>query len=123
DVVRTAKPIFIYWCQAGAMKLLGATDAFAARLPSAVAMLLTLILVAVVVWRVTDPQRALWTTLILASCALSIASAKMCLTDAVLLLFVTIAQVCLYAIWRGNRSILIVIVMGIAVGIAGLTKG
>src|SRR5437867_688247 len=46
DKVRTAKPIFIYWCQATAMKLFG-DNAFAARLPSAVAMVLTLILLAV----------------------------------------------------------------------------
>src|SRR4051812_45993588 len=37
DKPRTEKPPFIYWCQAGAMKLLG-DNAFAARLPSSVAM-------------------------------------------------------------------------------------
>src|SRR5688572_6730627 len=36
DEVRTAKPVFIYWCQAAAMRWLGDT-AFAARLPSVVA--------------------------------------------------------------------------------------
>src|SRR5205823_4638001 len=54
---------------------------------------------------------------------LAIAAAKMCLTDAVLLLFVTVAQICLYALWRGDRSWLTFIAMGIAVGLAGLTKG
>src|SRR5687767_8070135 len=41
--VRTAKPILIYWCQAAAMKVLGDTD-FAARLPSAIAMVSLLII-------------------------------------------------------------------------------
>src|ERR1700690_4486369 len=40
DEVRTAKPVFIYWCQAASMQLFGDTD-FAARLASTVAMLLT----------------------------------------------------------------------------------
>src|SRR5436190_16206252 len=46
DKVRTAKPPFTAWCQAIAMKLLG-QNSFAARLPSAMAMTLTLILLAV----------------------------------------------------------------------------
>ena len=41
DDVRTEKPIFIYWCQAAAMRFLGDT-AFAAQPPSALAMPLTL---------------------------------------------------------------------------------
>ena len=47
----------------------------------------------------------------------------MSLTDAVLLLWITIAQACLFAIIyeRGNWSTWIF--LGIAVGIAGLTKG
>src|SRR5215207_7257054 len=39
DDVRTAKPVFIYWCQAGAMTIFE-DNAFAARFPSAIAMLL-----------------------------------------------------------------------------------
>src|SRR5256885_5252711 len=45
DKVRTAKPIFIYWCQASAMKVFGDNE-FAARLPSSLAMTLTLVLLA-----------------------------------------------------------------------------
>src|ERR1041384_5238662 len=41
DDIRTAKPIFIYWCQAGSMGLPNSTDEFAARLPSGIAMTLT----------------------------------------------------------------------------------
>src|SRR5687768_5336689 len=60
DEVRTAKPAFIYWCQAAAMRVFGEHE-FAARLPSAAAMLLTLSLLAVVIWRTLGPRRAAWT--------------------------------------------------------------
>lgn len=123
DRVRTAKPIFIYWCQAGSMWLLNSTGEFAARFPSAIAMTLTLIVLAVTIGKSIGWQRALWTTLILASSGLVIAAAKMCITDAVLLLWVTIAQLCLYAIYQGSRSWLVTIVMWLAIGLALLTKG
>src|SRR5437870_12770010 len=47
DKVRIAKPPFTYWCQAIAMSVFGG-NAFAARLPSVAAMMLTLIVLAVV---------------------------------------------------------------------------
>src|SRR6058998_848635 len=46
DKVRTAKPPFTAWCQASAMAAFGQTS-FAARLPSAVAMTLTLMVIAI----------------------------------------------------------------------------
>jgi 4-amino-4-deoxy-L-arabinose transferase-like glycosyltransferase len=122
DQVRTAKPVLIYWCQAASMKFLGQTP-FAARLPSALAMLLTLSILAIVLTKTLDPQLALWTLTILASSGLVIAAAKMCITDSVLLLWITIAQLCLYAIYNGNSSWLITILLWLAVGLAGLTKG
>src|SRR6266568_543814 len=123
DRVRTAKPIFIYWCQAGSMWLLHSTGEFAARLPSAVAMTLTLIVLSIAIGKAIGWQRALWTALILASSGLVIAAAKMCITDAVLLLWITIAQLCLFAIYQGNRSWSVTIAMWLAIGLALLTKG
>ena len=122
DEDRPVKPVFIYWCQATAMRLFGDT-AFAARLPSVVAMLLTLALLAVTLYRWIGPARALWTVFIFATSGLVIAAAKMSITDAVLLLFVTIAQLCLFQILRGRGTWAVVAVLGIAVGLAGLTKG
>jgi 4-amino-4-deoxy-L-arabinose transferase-like glycosyltransferase len=122
DLVRTAKPVFIYWCQASAMAVFG-DNSFAARLPSAVAIVLLLALLAIVLWKPIGPQRTLWTVFILASSALVVVEAKFCITDAVLLLWITIAQMCLYALWRGNDAWLIVVAMAVAVGLAGLTKG
>ena len=127
DEVRTAKPVLIYWLQAASMRAFGVNE-FAARLPSAVAMLLTLLMLAVVVYHALGPRRALWTALVLASSGLVIAAAKMCITDAVLLLWVTIAQICLLATYarhqRGDvRSWMLPLMMWLAVGLAGLTKG
>jgi 4-amino-4-deoxy-L-arabinose transferase-like glycosyltransferase len=123
DKVRTAKPPFTAWCQAIAMKLLG-QNSFAARLPSAVAMTLTLIVLAIVLSKWADGERAFWTVFILGSSGIVIAwSARTSLTDAVLLLWVTIAQLCLFALWQGRATWPVMITWAIAVGLAGLTKG
>jgi 4-amino-4-deoxy-L-arabinose transferase-like glycosyltransferase len=124
--LRYAKPAGIYWLQAGAMKLFGdagGAGVFAARFPSAVAMPLTLALVALGVGRWAGRRRALWTVFVLATSALAILSAKVCLTDSVLLLWVTIAQGCLYLAWRGRAGWGTWAVMGAAMGCAGLIKG
>ena len=122
DEVRTAKPVLIYWCQASAMRVLGENE-FAARLPSAVSMLLTLIVLALVIWRTAGPRRAAWTVFILASSGLAIAAAKMCITDAVLLLWVVIAELCLIAIYRNRAPWWTPYLMWVAIALGGLTKG
>jgi 4-amino-4-deoxy-L-arabinose transferase-like glycosyltransferase len=122
DTVRTAKPVLIYWCQAASMRLLG-DNAFAARFPSTIAMVLTLMLLAWVVWRHAGANRGLWTAFILGTSVLAIASAKMCLTDAVLLLFITVSQLCVYRLWRGGIEPRTIILLGVSIGLAGLTKG
>jgi 4-amino-4-deoxy-L-arabinose transferase-like glycosyltransferase len=126
DQPRTAKPVLIYWCQAACMAALGETP-FAARLPSVVAMTLTLVLVAVMVNKASDPfsSHAWWAIFILSSSALVVAwSARNALTDAVLLLFVTAAQACLYLIYlRRDATWAVVLVLSIAIALGGLTKG
>ncbi len=122
DKPRTEKPPFMYWCQALAMRAFG-DNAFSARLPSSVAMILVLILLAVVLYRAAGPARAAWAVFILATSALTIMSAKMCLTDAVLLLWMTVAQICVFAVYRGNRSWLVTLTLWIAIGLGGITKG
>lgn len=121
DAERYSKPVLVYWLQAAAMKVLGTTPR-AARLPSAIAMTLTLILLAAALWRRVGPRRTLYTIAIFGSSAMVMASAKMCLTDAVLLLFLTGAQLSLFAIYRGAgwRAALL---MWACIGMAGLTKG
>jgi 4-amino-4-deoxy-L-arabinose transferase-like glycosyltransferase len=121
ETPRTAKPPLIYWAQATAMKLFGPT-VMAARLPSSVAMILTLILLACVLGKYF-PQHAFWTLLIFATSVLTIVAAKMCVIDSILLLWITICQICLYAMWRGKFFRGIVLLFGIALGLAGLAKG
>jgi 4-amino-4-deoxy-L-arabinose transferase-like glycosyltransferase len=126
DAPRINKPPLIYWCQAAAMRVFGAegeAGAFAARFPSSLAMLCTLAILAVVITRQVGADQAFWTVLVLGSSGLAIMSAKVCLTDGVLLLFTIIAQLCLFAIWRGSRSWSIVILLAAAVGLGVLTKG
>jgi len=126
DNLRFQKPPLIYWCQASAMRVFGKegdAGAFAARVPSAIAMLATLTLLAVVLSRQVGVEQAAWTIFVFASSALAIVAAKICLTDSVLIFFIIVAQLCLYAIWRGNRSWAVTLVMAIAVGLGFLTKG
>ncbi len=126
DLVRTAKPPMIYWCQAAAMAVFGdggEAGTFAARLPSAVAVAVLLVGLSAVLWRPLGSQRTLWTVTIFATSGLTLAAAKMCVTDAVLLVWTTAAQLCLYAAWRGRATWPVVVVWGAAVGLAGLTKG
>ena len=47
----------------------------------------------------------------------------MAITDATLTLFVLAAQICLYRAYVGKGGWLTAIGMGVAVGLAGLTKG
>ncbi|MFT3788906.1 MAG: glycosyltransferase family 39 protein [Tepidisphaeraceae bacterium] len=122
DTLRLKKPIFIYWCQAGSMKLLGPT-VFAARLPSVIAFILTLAMLAVVGTRFVGVRRATWALFMLATCVLSLWAAKTCLTDAVLLVWMTIALLCLAAILRVRTGWGVMMLLGLSIGFAFLTKG
>ncbi len=119
ETPRTAKPVMIYWLQASAMRVFGA-NGFAARFPSVVAMVVTVVILFVTLGR---NRRAFWTVFVFATSALTIAAAKMALTDSVLLVSVTVSQFCVYRLWRGRAEIGTWIIYGVAVGLAGLTKG
>jgi len=137
DEPRIKKPPMIYWCQATAMAIFQRLspdaelsplarmdrDAAAARLPSSIAIVLTLVLIALVLRRIVDEERTFWTVLVFGTSGLVIMSAKMCLTDGVLLLFVTGSQFCLYAMYRGRGSWGVVIGFGVSTGLGLLTKG
>ncbi len=126
DMPRTAKPAFIYWCQAATMAVFGDAGPaanFSARFPSAAAIGLLLVVLSAVLWKRIGAQRTLWTVFIFATSGLTIAAAKMCITDAVLLVWVTVAQLCLYAAWRGRATWRVVLTWAVMTGLAGLTKG
>jgi 4-amino-4-deoxy-L-arabinose transferase-like glycosyltransferase len=121
DEIRAKKPPLIYWCQASVMAVIGDT-AFAARLPSVLAIFATAVLLAKFVWKSAGPKLALWTVLVFCTSALVIVAAKSSMTDAMLLLWITIAQICLYVIWRGDRSWRVVIILAIAIALGLLAK-
>jgi 4-amino-4-deoxy-L-arabinose transferase-like glycosyltransferase len=122
DDLRTAKPPVIYWLQATAMSVFGENE-FAARFPSAVGVALTLVLVGAAVRRAAGIEHAFWTVLVLASNVLVVVAAKSSLTDGVLLLLVTAGQLCLFQIWRGRGTWPVVVALGLADGVALMTKG
>jgi 4-amino-4-deoxy-L-arabinose transferase-like glycosyltransferase len=126
DKLRFQKPPLIYWCQASAMKLLGSqgdAGAMSARLPSAIFMLATLAMLAILIARQAGIEQAKWTVFVFATSAMTIVAAKSCLTDGVLIFFVTGAQLCFFAIWRGSRSWTVAILLAVALGLGILTKG
>jgi 4-amino-4-deoxy-L-arabinose transferase-like glycosyltransferase len=125
DEIRANKPPLIYWCQATAMRLFGdgpVSGTFAARFPSTLAMILTLIILGVAVSRHVGADQAFWTVFVLASSLLTVIAAKLAFTDSVLLLFGTIAQLSLYVLWRGSRSWKPLLLLAIALGLGALTK-
>ena len=122
DQIRANKPPGIYWCQATMMELFGDT-AFAARMPSVLAALLTAVLLALVLWRPLGPQSTIWALLVFTSSALTIFAAKVCLTDSVLLLWTTISFVCIYLLWRGRGGWPAVLVLSLSVAFGALVKG
>jgi 4-amino-4-deoxy-L-arabinose transferase-like glycosyltransferase len=124
---RLEKPPVIYWLQAATMEVAGDTGE-AARFPSTVATLLTALLLGVLVRRFVGTRRALWSVLIFCTAGLVVASAKFCITDATMMLFVVIGQACLaemYVAHKRGRSTSWWAgpVFWISVGLAGLTKG
>jgi 4-amino-4-deoxy-L-arabinose transferase-like glycosyltransferase len=122
DNIRAAKPPGIYWCQATAMTLLGDTP-FAARLPSAIAGVLTALLLGIAIWREVGSRHAIWTVFVLATSALMIWSSKICLTDSVLLLCTTVALLGIYVLWRGRGGWIAVVIVSVAIACGGLIKG
>jgi 4-amino-4-deoxy-L-arabinose transferase-like glycosyltransferase len=120
---RAHKPPLIYWCQAISMSVLGQTAA-AARFPSAVSVTLTAILLALFVRRFAGRRRAVWTALVFCTSALTIAAAKLCITDGLLLPLICIGQGCLFILWNNHRtSWPAVLLLWITTALAGLTKG
>ena len=120
------KPPLGYWLNAAAIRLFG-ENAFAVRLPSAVAVGLTALLLFVWARRFTedDATSLLATTVFLLSFEV-LAIGVFCVLDSVLSLFVTAAIVTLYLAYEPQTPrmrMLLLILAGLACGLAFLTKG
>jgi 4-amino-4-deoxy-L-arabinose transferase-like glycosyltransferase len=120
-VLRSHKPALLYWLQAWAYSVCGVNE-FAARLPSALAALLTLLIVYELGRLLFGAAAGLLASLILASTAMFCASAHFANPDALLNLFVALT---LFLFCRGyvhgTRGWFVT--AGAAAGLAMLAKG
>jgi 4-amino-4-deoxy-L-arabinose transferase-like glycosyltransferase len=124
DRPRFEKPILLYWLQAPFVGLLGPTEA-AFRIPSAIAGLLTLLVVYRLTRDLVSPEAGLFAALTLATTFRFILYARQSLTDVPVTFFVTLA------VWlflrahdapegKSRRDALLA---WAATGLAALTKG
>ena len=119
--LRSHKPVLLYWLQAAAYHYFGLNE-FAARMPSALAALVTLLLTYELGRRLFDAMTGLLAGLILGSTVMCCASAHFANPDALLNVFVVLT---LFCFWRGyacaGRGWFVP--AGAAAGLAFLAKG
>lgn len=120
------KPPLGYWLNAGAIRLFGG-NAFAVRLPSAVAVGLTALVLFVWTRRFTEDAAAPLLTTVMFLLSFEVLSIGVfCVLDSVLSLFLTAAIIALYLAYEcetlRTRAALLVLA-GLACGLAFLTKG
>jgi len=97
--IRFDKPPLIYWLMAGAYRVCG-VGSFGARLPSAVAGTLSLVLVALIGRRLIDERAGLGAAVVLGLCVQFVVEAKVATTDAILLCAVLAGQLALLRSWQ-----------------------
>jgi 4-amino-4-deoxy-L-arabinose transferase-like glycosyltransferase len=119
--LRSHKPVLLYWLQMAAYSAFGVNE-FAARLPSALAALLTLLIAYELGRRMFDATTGLLAGLILGSAPMFCASGHFANPDALLNACVALT---LFAFWRGyalsSRGWFVP--SGVAAGLAFLAKG
>jgi 4-amino-4-deoxy-L-arabinose transferase-like glycosyltransferase len=118
--LRADKPALLYWLQVAAYRVFGYSE-FAARLPSALAALLTVLLCYEIGRRLFDAATALLAGFITASTPMVCAAARFANPDALLNLFNVMA---LFLLWLGYvRGRLPFISIALACGMGVLAKG
>ncbi len=119
--LRVDKPVLLYWLQVSAYAWLGVGE-WAARLPSALAALVTVWLTYELGRRLFDPGTGLLAGLILASTVLFCGSAHFANPDALLNAFTVLTFLCFWSSFsRGGRGWFVPV--GISTGLAVLAKG
>jgi 4-amino-4-deoxy-L-arabinose transferase-like glycosyltransferase len=119
--LRTAKPALQYWCQVAAYRAFGVNE-FAARLPSALAALLTLLATYELGRRMFGRHVGLLAGLILASAILFCGAAHFANPDALLVAFTTLTLALFWYDYSGGcRSLYFL--LGATYGLAVLVKG
>ncbi len=119
--LRVDKPVLLYWLQISAYRLFGIHE-WAARLPSALAALVTVLLTYELGRRLFDAGTGLLAGLVLASTALFCGSAHFANPDALLNVFTVLTFLFFWrSISRGGRGWFVLV--GISTGLAVLAKG
>lgn len=117
------KPVVFFALVAASFRVLGTTE-FAARLPSALAGLSVVLLVAFLSRRLFDPMTSLRAGLVFATAPLSLGLARFVIFDMTLTLLVTIALVSFWFYESGGFvSRRLAVLMFGAMGLATITKG
>jgi len=119
--LRTAKPVLLYWLQIASYSLFG-VDEFAARLPSVLAAMASVLLVYELARQMFDCRTGLLAGIILTSSIEFCMLAHAATPDSMLLFFTLLT---FYLFWIGSRggSRAWFVSTGMAAGLAVLTKG
>ncbi len=98
------KPILVYWASAGSMRLFG-RNLWAARLPTALASLLTTLAIVVFGRRWFTRRAGLLAGLVYATAPMTLVDARQMTTDALLVLWFTIALFCFWHIQAQDKRV------------------
>jgi 4-amino-4-deoxy-L-arabinose transferase len=120
------KPILGYWLHALSIKLLG-TNAYAVRLPSALAVGLSALILFFFVRRFTsDAVTAIAATVVFLTCLEVYGVGTFCVLDSIFSMFVTATMVLFFFAFtetHSSKKRIFLLSAGIACGLAFLTKG
>lgn len=92
--LRTHKPILLYWAQMASYRLAG-TNSWGARLPSAIAALVTVLLLGLWTQAVAGRSVGFWSAAVLATSLLFVMAGRAATPDALLILFATAGLLCM----------------------------
>jgi 4-amino-4-deoxy-L-arabinose transferase-like glycosyltransferase len=116
------KPVLLFWAIAGAFRLVG-VDELGARLPSAIAALATIALTVALGRALLGTRRAILAGAVVATAPLVVIFGRLAIFDMLLTTCVTAALYCLVRARQGERPGRWVVLAGLAMGMAVLTKG
>ncbi|HUO10298.1 MAG TPA: glycosyltransferase family 39 protein [Phycisphaerae bacterium] len=97
--LRPDKPPLLYWLMDASYSLIGSYNEFAARLPSAIAGTLTLLVVYLMVALRFGRFTALHASLILGTCTLFAIESRLATADATMIFFISICMACAWQAW------------------------
>jgi 4-amino-4-deoxy-L-arabinose transferase-like glycosyltransferase len=117
------KPVVYFWLVAASFRLWGVTEC-AARFPSAVMALATLLLCWLMARRMFGDRCALGAGLVLATSPLVVGLSRFVIFDMTLAFLITLAMLCFWLEVESNfRAPVWSVVMFAALGVAAITKG